>query len=306
MTIEELDILDDLIFKLSNSTNAQELLFDKAGYPITPSLDQSIAKEAEDFIMDHSPQFLYKYKTASQYDLDALWNNQIWLSTMKEYNDPYEAQYIVDYEAIANNLIKSDDSLVRLMQAKRITKSHPIYRTFLTEVKQKSESLKAEIDMKRCRLFTSCFSENKSSLLMWAHYAKCHEGICICYKHKDLAKTFGPLNIVPIRYSDKLLKISSIEKEDYHQIFLRTCQTKSTEWAYEKEWRLLGRYRINEPYSKGCLVDAPAPHSIYMGVCIKESTKTEIVELCKSKGIKLYQMRLSDTRYGLLSYPVGK
>lgn len=32
------------------------------------------------------------------------------------------------------------------------------------------------------------------------------------------------------------------------------------------------------------------PKAIYLGKCIEENNKKEIIEICKTKGIKVYQM----------------
>lgn len=85
---------------------------------------------------------------------------------------------------------------------------------------------------------------------------------------------------------------------------MKACRTKSTDWAYEKEWRLFGEYKINEPYQNGKIVKMAKASGIYMGVNIDSDIKRHLMKICREKGIKLYQMQLAQKRYGLLTYPI--
>lgn len=265
MTTEELIELDELLVKLRKSSNANELHFDENGLPIYPIIDKEIEAAAQDFVMDKSPTFLYRYRSANERDLEALRNDHIWLSTFRELNDPFECKVFIDTESIAHSLVETASELVKLMKRNGIKKDHPIYAKYITSVKDSTKKLQEELELKRDRAFISCFCEHNNSLLMWAHYANCHTGFCICYRYEDLAHMYGILNLLPVSYTQNFLTISTLQEAiDHHQVFLRVYRTKSVEWSYEKEWRLFGNYRINVPYCKGELIKAPIPYSIYI------------------------------------------
>ena len=81
------------------------------------------------------------------------------------------------------------------------------------------------------------------NLLMWAHYANSHKGFCIGYKFEDIINKFG-INILPVIYSEEYSVIRSYKMfEDYDEFFLDEWRSKSIEWSYEKEWRLVGDYQ---------------------------------------------------------------
>jgi hypothetical protein len=88
-----------------------------------------------------------------------------------------------------------------------------------------------------------CLSAKFDSLLMWSHYADQHRGVCVEYDVSGVAKalrkvSYGESRRVSAKdirdwlVGDDKLARSSID---------RACLlTKSKEWAYEQEWRLLG------------------------------------------------------------------
>jgi hypothetical protein len=94
-----------------------------------------------------------------------------------------------------------------------------------------------------------CLSEVFDSLLMWAHYGKDHTGVVIelsCVESIDSA--WGAAR--PIRYlermpllidEDQLFKLMTGEGGIGEQdVFANSVFVKAAEWAYEKEWRLVG------------------------------------------------------------------
>lgn len=87
----------------------------------------------------------------------------------------------------------------------------------------------------RFRIF--CFSTSPSSTLMWAHYADDHRGFCLEFdatkekiwraRRVNYVASFPIANADTIRDEDKLLETMLL--------------TKSIDWQYEEEYRLLGR-----------------------------------------------------------------
>lgn len=304
MNIEQNHILDKLFLAARKSVNSNFLHFDKNGIPHSQPIDREIHNKIRMHISKYAPQILYRYRFGREWDVKNLREDNIWLSTLKEYNDPFENKICIDFKAVADDLIRQDTELVELMRLRRIDQHNPIYKHYIESAKSRGKELLEELDMKSNRLFTACFSETKSSLLMWAHYANAHKGFCIGYKFKDLFKQFG-INILPIAYSDDFLKIDSLDIfYDHHETFIKACKTKSKEWSYEKEWRLLGEYRINEPYQQGMVIKIPRPVSIYLGVNIDNTLKRQLLDICREKDIKIYQMKLSPKGYRLLAYQI--
>jgi hypothetical protein len=99
------------------------------------------------------------------------------------------------------------------------------------------------------------FTTKPSNLLMWAHYADFHKGICLQFDFPDHQSIVqppaqcGPLFVVPV-------KVTYAEKRPEFPIFNRTANdvenyftTKSTEWDYEDEYRaVIPNYIGTAPY----------------------------------------------------------
>ncbi len=84
-----------------------------------------------------------------------------------------------------------------------------------------------------------CFSERWDSLLMWAHYAKGHQGICLKLV-VDLDKLPKGDLLEKIRYTTHYPGIDGEDVVKGDEKALRTLLlTKSTDWMYEEEWRYI-------------------------------------------------------------------
>lgn len=136
-----------------------------------------------------------------------------------------------------------------------------------------------------------CFSENWNNLLMWAHYADGGRGMCVEY---DLALLNGnePVlqHLFPVHYSshryikDGLTDIhaeiqtiknaiatgSELDDSAWLKDMMAFYLTKSSEWAYEQEWRIVVP-QYNLPSSKSQLqitdgnIDFCCVSAVYLG-----------------------------------------
>lgn len=98
-------------------------------------------------------------------------------------------------------------------------------------------------------LHVCCFSANSSSLLMWSHYADHHRGVILEFESD------GPPSLLrgvrQVRYVDDFPHEDDLEEsaasnlgrprkpERAQEILDQMLFTKSTEWSYEAEWRVL-------------------------------------------------------------------
>lgn len=126
-------------------------------------------------------------------------------------------------------------------------------------------------------------------MLMWSHYADSHNGICVGYNVSDILSNSG-FFLLPVVYSDSIPSID-FDLEYYNigdPLFpLLSIATKSLDWEYEQEWRIVQSCSPNPPAS-GIPIDMPAPCEIYCGLetdisiikkikkCIKEHPNNTI------------------------------
>jgi hypothetical protein len=79
-------------------------------------------------------------------------------------------------------------------------------------------------------------SARRASPVMWAHYARSHSGLALGFDSKhDWFSRGSERELVAVRYSQYRPRRRIISELTIEEVF----STKSTEWAYEQEWRLL-------------------------------------------------------------------
>jgi uncharacterized protein YjiS (DUF1127 family) len=110
-----------------------------------------------------------------------------------------------------------------------------------------------------------CMSGTKEDLLMWAHYAQSHTGLCI---HIDATRM--PFSAaVAVDYSDNYPAIS-MPAEDSDEAFRVCLLTKAVAWKSESEYRLL-RLRLPGCSSLDLKWNGPiaaVPLNVFTGVTL--------------------------------------
>ncbi|TNI22152.1 hypothetical protein CF132_05600 [Aeromonas dhakensis] len=107
-------------------------------------------------------------------------------------------------------------------------------------------------------------SETHRNLLMWAHYASEHRGICIGYNHDVLpqediiisdSESLKPYPLIKVNYDNVIFDHELIEslndfkfdeEEPFKKVSIRALTTKSEEWSYEKEHRFLSHLELSD------------------------------------------------------------
>lgn len=88
-------------------------------------------------------------------------------------------------------------------------------------------------------------TDNPKNILMWSHYGDSHKGLCLGFENMR--------HTIPIDYTDDFPKIDFNNKNDQEKIleFMKIMTTKSSQWSYEKERRMIYIPKIDN------LVDYP-------------------------------------------------
>lgn len=152
-----------------------------------------------------------------------------------------------------------------------------------------------------------CLSETPSSSAMWGHYADSHKGVCLSFhipkddfslitNNEDILELFqagiSPSRLLlQVKYGikryhyPKIVHVPNSIEEDM-EIYahdMELARTKSDEWQYEKEWRLILDEQHITDYQDGiCLTNILTPYlsQIFLGVRC-ESTAMEVDALIK-------------------------
>lgn len=158
-----------------------------------------------EWVSTNRPDFFYKYRSlrgeAGEHTRSLIADREVRFSSIKSFNDPFEGRA-------------------------RITLGAP----FTPELERKVEEFARE-SIEGYGLF--CVSEKNYDILMWAHYADAHAGVCL-----EFAGTGAFFkDTFPVEYKDKYpaIRWRTKDRNDHARVIFTS---KAEHWAYEKEWRL--------------------------------------------------------------------
>ena len=252
----------------------------------------------------YAPASVYKYYSDSSLNLDALKSNKMWYSAPCNFNDVFDCDVTVDED----QLFKSIQTYPGV-QGVRI--GSPMWKQMKSQAKSSAREMREMFSQMRSQMGITCLSELDDSLLMWAHYANNHCGMCVEYELMEINRQlkFTP---IPIVYSEDRACIGSLNPvtvgRDTTKVFLESLTAKSSEWSYEKEWRIIrddgacgDRWDAEK---KGALLDMIRPVSVTLGCMAKQEFSKEVQEYCKDNQINLYRMERDPKVYRLVKIPI--
>jgi len=151
-----------------------------------------------------------------------------------------------------------------------------------------------------------CFSEDKSDVLQWSHYADRHQGMCLGFDVSGAQAKFGRVTYVIDRFPFP-------EKEKLDVDFTwKLLTTKSKEWEYEKEWRVFLELKDsvwNEDAGRMLYFADFGPELVLREVILGAASKTAVSDVLQAmrgyaETVRVSRMRLSCDRFELQEYPV--
>ena len=258
--------------------------------------------------LDFAPKKLYRYRPASygkcnnNLDLAAIKDEKIWFSRPKNFNDPFDCQFDYDIKSIASSLLRKDADLMRLY-SDSIEDKMTIEEAINESVETNKTDFYKQIALLKQNVAVACFCEKNDSILMWGHYADCHKGICIEYNLHDFPKelSFTPM---PVLYSKKTAIFrGDISDDIIHEFYIKSLLTKSLDWAYEKEWRIVrNKAACGEDWKeKGALLKSVKPTAFYLGCEAEDRIINDMKKIAKDLNCPLYQMKKAEWEYRLVS-----
>ncbi len=173
-------------------------------FAIQEKLDQGTYEEAFDNLARHFvhtlPQLkLYRYRSNLnwRYSLPIIERNTVYLCPLEKQNDPFEFAFNDDFGEIVKRV-----PILREGRNFNILSSASHFQDAL-------KNLCKELNLYKKKISVACFSEEKDNILLWAHYANNHKGICIEYSALDLLQLFQCF-LLPVIYQKDLPTLSSI------------------------------------------------------------------------------------------------
>lgn len=256
------------------------------------------------------PESLYRFASfdADKHYEELIRDNRLYFAQPSEFNDPFECKIAPDFTLYTREIWQS---VYRKLADEEIALNRePFFGEIINQdIDYMLENPKHHIESFRSMfnllLGICCFSEKKDNLLMWAHYAKGHRGICLEFNGPMMQSHFlsyqrrigQTIFLTPVRY-EREYPLLSLPLEDLVTWSQTVYTTKSTIWKYEKEWRLIYLYGGKEKprYNDSIL------KNIYLGVGCGNTEINIIRELIKNKSPKpkLYKGRMADFQFKIV------
>jgi hypothetical protein len=224
----------------------------------------------------NSPERLYHF-TIAKHALDDLRNRRLKIAQFDDLNDPFEL--------------------------KSVNLCNPLHARAFDGIEELNfEGYKAAMARKWGVL---CFSEEKTDVLQWAHYADRHKGICLGFNVSGSQGKFGRVKYVTERFPFP-------EKPDV-PFSWKLLSTKSKVWEYEREWRVFLELKDgvwNEGAGRVLYFADFGPELILQEVILGASSKTSISDVLQAmdgdpETVRVSRMRLSCDKFELQEYPIG-
>lgn len=234
--------------------------------------------------------------------LKCIEKNHFWFAKPDTLNDPYDCkpfyrgiQNLQDIKKILDNLEEDEfdfilqkfptsksrnDVLSLFARILGSSKTQSSVKNLTKHILQKFALLVVRAKIKNIGVLS--LTTNYSSSLMWAHYAKNHEGICIEINMPNNTKSLDNVNYVE---SQPVVAVHEAMNEK-HGKFQEIFYTKSEVWKEEEEWRMVARQGDETK---------PIPNTsitkILFGINTSENTKSKILGYI-SDDISTHQMKL--------------
>lgn len=227
-------------------------------------------------------------------------NNQVYLSSPLDFNDPFDCR--IQENSFDHINEKSLERLAVMHGVPPEEVTNEKTRLLLDELNKRTTQIQGEQKTEFKQLMNSLgvfsLSECNDSILMWSHYANNHKGFCIGFKTDELpaGNTIQKVSYLASANNDIILlhlSAQNLSKNEmllklYHDFFL----TKYFDWSYEKEWRLIEGKGLQ-------LYQKTAIDSVIFGLNMPIEQKKALKLILNEPKIKFYQAVKSKWAFSL-------
>ncbi|MFW1646238.1 DUF2971 domain-containing protein [Acinetobacter guillouiae] len=273
-----------------------------------------IRKSFRDLIQDENFYYLYKHISIDPelHVFGVFTNNQLKYNFPVYFNDPFDCLF--DIRIDADDF--TQEECERVYGMKVPDSIWDLHSKNISERLNDQNLITEHINtFRKAELTITCFNSNPLSILMWSHYANNHQGMLLEFK---IPKVNSLLEPIPVFYNDEYQTInipwqtfgnSENESEFMSLLTRETVFRKSSEWSYEKEFRLIGDPSSNiespllQPYPPEYLSSVITGAKLQDDVVVKKlNEEIEMFNIKHNLNIKVYKAQLKKGFY-LLEVP---
>lgn len=254
------------------------------------------------------PSKLFRYRSLNddwvEKRLDfEVFDEAVFLAGADTLNDPDEGRvrwvaqgsFEVAVKVVMGVLLAQDSSanpVDLLPRASEIAKSMVINSSIPTETMDQMHEVLGKL------LRIACFTTHPLNGPMWTHYGYFsdengrvtpHGGLCVEYEVDEGWRSAG---LRPVDYVESRPEINMLARDSLEKQFAHATQVKSPDWAYEKEWRLVGYIDAKPPWSLNLTANSKikldgAVRSVIFGLNAKGTTTEKIIDSIRKKAPKI-------------------
>jgi hypothetical protein len=206
------------------------------------------------------PSRLYRYRSlnrnpdAVEQEVNSILKKYLYCSEFTRMNDPMEGFY----------------------RPSKFLSGNPEYKDIVRQITDSKSGVGI-----------ACFTETREDVLMWTHYAGNYTGMCLSYSTYELLSGLSnQVNLVRLAYVDEPPVINPRHAKNADNAAIRILSQKKYNWAYEREWRVLG------PIGEVSIGRDQVVKSIYFGSRVNLHHRQQILSKIQATGIKAYAMRV--------------
>jgi len=248
---------------------------------------------------------LHRYQKIDANFLDSLKYNYLWFSNPEDFNDPFDCKMYFDFENTPEEIeafgreinerpenarLKLDKSQLRMRVKELISNPEIFYKG---DFDQNIDEVK--------KIGVCCFSESDSKLLMWSHYGDKHQGACLTFD-ADCDKQLFLVFPFCVEYLTKFPKINWIKDRGKFKLRRFAFATKSLEWSYEEEVRIIRDDRL-PPYREKVKFDKKSLIAIKFGYKSSMDDRLRTIDTIYKAGgyehVRFYLAKLKKFDFGV-------
>jgi len=231
----------------------------------------------------------YKYRPFNEHTNDIIITSSMRYSNPSSFNDPFD----VSPSYMKKKYTKKERDTFIEMSAKlgkSFNHSDEIREDFIQKYKKECNSNSKFISFGKKinreqfeRMGVMCLSKVKDSILMWSHYAENHKGLVFEFDYSCLQKIQANEWPLEIKYekNNTLISLAPKSHEEMKKQMEIILLTKYSDWAYEKEYRILDQdFQGNKTFEKKLLT------KIIFGFKTSKKNMQHMIKLCKQYGFK--------------------
>ena len=232
-----------------------------------------------------------------QYAEDLLLRNRVYYPPMSSFNDPFEGQINISFEASFDEKIAHAARIIQ--QRYGISHSEAEAQAPAWIEPNENEGPERTRNMVTNDWGVWCLSKSNHDIAMWSLYADGHQGICVEFTATRLQHVDFFATIQPVKYRDEMPCVN-IYKTPKREIAEAAFLTKSSRWKEEGECRAtVTDITATNPRER----DLPAGivSAVYLGVRISDENRRRVIEWAveSESPMNVFQASPKDDEYSL-------